>query len=62
MGEVKGQGHTDDPVSNQDALPFCFTSIGPTIPKTWPIDFLALKKHTQNFEKKSSTTEFLKKN
>ena len=35
-----------------NAPPFCFTSIGPTIPEICPIDCLTLKKHIRNFLRK----------
>ena len=36
MSEVKGHGHIYYTQYPTDALPFRFTSIGPTIPEIWP--------------------------
>ena len=43
MGEVKDALFTQYPT---DALPFHFTSIGPTFPEIWPIECSILKKKT----------------
>ena len=50
MGDVNDQGHILYPVSN-DALPFRFTSFGPTIHEIWPKCVFALKKTHLKFRK-----------
>ena len=42
-----------------DAIPFRFTSIGPTIPETWPKVCLTLKKHIRFFKRKFAKIKVL---
>ena len=57
MGEVKGQGHIVQPISNQCAS--FFTSIEQTIPQICPIECLTLKNTSEIFEENVRKIGFL---